>query len=95
MAVGCKVETRGSIDVPQYEKGDYIKVEFADETTGVGEWMWVRVSSCDDARQIVFGALDNVPINDESGKLKLGSELAISFTQIREHKKSADFESKN
>lgn len=81
--------------MPQYEKGDYIKVEFADETTGVGEWMWVRVSSCDDARQIVFGALDNVPINDESGKLKLGSELAISFTQIREHKKSADFESKN
>jgi hypothetical protein len=35
--------------VPKYEAGDYIKVEFLDETTGVGEWMWVRVHSCDDA----------------------------------------------
>jgi len=81
--------------MPTYESGDYIKVEFADETTGVGEWMWVRVHRCDDDRQIVFGTLDNVPVNDESGKLKLGTELAISFAQIREHKKSADFESKN
>ena len=76
--------------MPKYEKGDYIKVEFPDETTGVGEWMWVRVDRCDDARQIVFGTLDNVPINDESGKLKRGTELDISFTQIREHRKSTD-----
>lgn len=81
--------------MPKYEKGDYIKVEFPDETTGVGEWMWVRVHRCDDENQLVFGTLDNVPINDESGKLKLGTELAVSFTQIQEHKKSADFESTN
>ena len=81
--------------MPKYERGDYIKVEFSDEATGVGEWMWVCVDRCDDARQIVFGTLDNVPINDESGKLKLGSELAISFTQIREHKKSSEFDLKN
>ena len=55
----------------------------------------MRVHRCDDARQIVFGTLDNVPINDESGKLKLGTELAVSFTQIREHRKSSDFETKN
>ena len=78
-----------------YERGDYVKVEFPDESTGVGEWMWVRVHRCDDERKIVFGTLDNVPINDETGKLKLGTELAISFTQIRERKKSADFECKN
>ena len=30
--------------VPKYEAGDYIKVEFPDEATGVGEWMWVRAS---------------------------------------------------
>jgi len=81
--------------VPKYGKGDYIKVEFSDETTGFGEWMWVRVHRCDDAQQLVFGTLDNVPINDENGKLKLGTELAISFTQIREHKKSSEFESEN
>ncbi len=79
----------------KYTPGDYIKVEFPDEATGVAEWMWVRVERCDDAGQIVFGTLDNVPVNDESGKLKIGSELAVSFTQIREHRKSSDFESKN
>ena len=79
----------------RYEHGDYIKVEFSDETTGVAEWMWVRVHRCDDENRLVFGTLDNVPINDESGKLKLGTELAVSFTQIREHKKSSEFESEN
>jgi hypothetical protein len=78
-----------------YETGDYFKVEFPDEATGVSEWMRVRVQRCDDGQEIVFGALDNVPINDESGKLKLGAELAISFTQIREHRKSTNFESAN
>jgi hypothetical protein len=81
--------------VPKYEKGDYIKVDFADESTGIGEWMWELVHRCDDTRQIVFGTLDSVPLNDQSGKLKLGTELAVSFSQIREHRKSADFESKN
>jgi hypothetical protein len=51
--------------------------------------MWVGVSGCDDARQIVFGTLDNAPVNDTSGKLKLGSELAISFAQVREHRKAS------
>jgi len=73
-----------------YETGDYIKVEFPDEITGVGEWMWVRVNHCDDAQQIVFGTLDNTPVNDASGKLKLGTELAISFSQIRDHRKFPD-----
>lgn len=74
--------------MPKYEAGDYIKVEFPDEVTGVGEWMWVRVSHCDDAKQIVFGVLDNAPVNDYSGKLKLGAELAIDFSQVREHRKA-------
>jgi hypothetical protein len=81
--------------LPTYERGDYVKVECAGDAGMPGEWMWVRVHRCDDKNQLVFGALDNVPLNDESGKLTLGIELAISFTQIREHKKSADFESKN
>jgi hypothetical protein len=77
--------------MPTYMRGDYIKVEFSDETTGVGEWMWVRVERCDDERQLVFGALDNEPLNDYGRKLKLGSELAVSFTQIRGHKKPSEF----
>lgn len=78
----------------RYEPGDFVKVEFSDEGTGVGEWMWVRVYRCDDAKQIVFGALDNTPVNDTSGKLNRGTELAISFTQIREHKKPWELPSK-
>ena len=78
--------------MPKYERGDYVKVEFPDEATGVGEWMWVRVSSCDDAKRLVFGALDNVPLDE---RLRLGSELAISFDQIREHRRAADFDVKH
>ena len=79
--------------MPTYEPGDYIKVEFADEDASIGEWMWVRIRSCDDAKRLVFGTLDNVPLN--AGRLQHGSELAISFDQIREHRKSADFDVKN
>jgi hypothetical protein len=78
-----------------YERGDYIKVEFPDKTTGVGEWIWVRVDSCDDANRLVFGKLDNGPLNDYGNQLRLGSELAISFDRIREHRKAVDFDARN
>jgi hypothetical protein len=28
----------------RFDPGDYVKVEFKDETQPVGEWMWVRVA---------------------------------------------------
>jgi hypothetical protein len=77
--------------MPTYEHGDYVKVEFSDETTGIGERMWVRVHHCDDEKQIIFGALDNEPLNDYQGQLELGSELAISYSRIREHRKPSEF----
>jgi hypothetical protein len=72
------------------ERGDYVKVEFPDETTGVGEWMWVRVEGCDDKKKLVFGTLDNEPVNDYDGKPE-GSQLAVSYAQIREHRKPTEF----
>jgi len=78
-------------DMPRYEHGDYVKVEFPDETTGIGEWMWVRVDHCDDEKKLVFGTLDNGPLNDYSGKVKLGSQLAVSYDNIREHRKAREF----
>jgi hypothetical protein len=81
--------------MPPYARGDYINVEFQDETTVIGEWMWVRVHHCDDQKQLVFGTLDNGPVNDYGQKIKLGSELAVSYAQIREHKTAAEFRSNN
>ena len=46
-----------SDSVGTYEQGDYVKVEFPDETTGIAEWMWVRVHHCDDEKKLVFGSL--------------------------------------
>jgi hypothetical protein len=77
--------------MPTYERGDYVKVEFQDETTVIGEWMWVRVRHCDDEKQLVFGTLDNEPLDDYEGKIDLGSELAVSYSQIREHKRATEF----
>ena len=78
-----------------YLPGDYVKVEFPDETTGIGEWMWVRVEKCDDKERLVFGTLDNAPLNDHAGKVKLGSKLAVSYDQIREHKTAGEFRLKS
>lgn len=80
---------------PTYEPGDYVKVEFPDEAIGIGEWMWMRVDHRDDRKRLVYGTLDNEPLNDYAGKVKLGSQLAVSYAQVREHKKSAEFKSKN
>jgi hypothetical protein len=76
-----------------YERGDYVKVEFPDETTGIAEWMWMVVESCDDEKRLVFGRLDNEPVNDYAGKVKLGSQLAVSYDNVREHRTSAEFRS--
>jgi hypothetical protein len=83
--------SQGSRLTPSYERGDYVKVEFPDKTTGIGEWMWVRVTRCDEEKQLAFGVLDNEPLNDYEGKIGLGSELAVSYSQIREHKKPTEF----
>jgi hypothetical protein len=39
----------------------------------------------------VFGALDNEPLNDYGPDVALGSELAVSYSQIREHRKPTEF----
>ena len=77
--------------MPIYAPGDYVKVEFPDKATGIPEWMWVRVHHCDDEKKLVFGTLDNEPVNDYEGTIELGSELAISYTRIRDHKKASEF----
>jgi hypothetical protein len=73
--------------VTQYEPGDYVKVEFKHDISGESEWMWVKVDSCNDANRVVFGQLDSEPVLDHGQKLRRGSQLAVSFDNIREHKK--------
>jgi len=77
--------------MPSYAPGDYVKVEFPDEVTGVGEWMWVRVEVCDDKKKVVIGRLDNEPLNDYDGKVEQGARLVVSYAQIREHRKPTEF----
>lgn len=74
-----------------YANGDYVKAEFRDEGSSEVEWMWVRVESCDDEKRVVFGQLDSVPVLDYGQRLKLGSQVAVSFDNIREHAKPSDF----
>lgn len=69
--------------------GDYIKVEFTGEAGTPNEWM-VRVVGSDERKKLVFGTLDNEPVNDYRGKLKLGSEFAVSYSQIREDRRRGD-----
>jgi len=73
-----------------YDPGDYVKVELTDEVTRGSEWMWVRVVRCDEANRLVFGKLDSQPVVFPGG-LRLGQELAVSFDNIRDHKRPSDF----
>jgi hypothetical protein len=84
-------DSHGNRLTTNYDRGDYVKVEFSDETTGIGEWMWVRVMRNDDEKQLVFGVLDNEPLNNYQGSVALGSELVVSYSQIREHRKPTEF----
>jgi hypothetical protein len=69
-----------------YQSGDYVKVEFEEDSTGESEWMWVRIDHADDGERIVFGQLDNEPVVSKG--LRRGMDLAVSYDNIREHKKS-------
>jgi hypothetical protein len=76
-------------NMARYGHGDYIKVEFESAEPGLpGEWMWVRVHHCDEERQLVFGTLDNEPVANPDDLL-LGKELAISYGNVREHRKAS------
>lgn len=79
---------------PDYEPGDHIKVEFEGENGMPGEWMWVIVRSRDDERRIVYGTLDNEPVNAYGGKVRVGSALAISYDKVRDYKKPSEFGAK-
>ena len=87
----CQPVSPDSRPASSYERGDYVKAEFPDETTGIGEWMWVRVTRCDEDKRLIFGVLDNEPLNDYQDKIDLGSELAIHYSKIRDHKKPTEF----
>lgn len=67
-----------------YRRGDHVKIELADLSSGQKEWVWVEVDYADDVRQLVFGRLDNEPVvNTDVG---LGVEVAVSFEKIVEHR---------
>ena len=73
----------------RYEPNDYVKAEIVDEASGQREWLWVRVGRCDDGRQLIFGTLDSAPVVNV--ELRLGQQLAISYRNIRDHRKASDF----
>jgi hypothetical protein len=74
-----------SWNMPTYNRGDHVKVEFADEYSGESEWMWVKVSYSDDEKRLVFGKLDSQPIVVTD--LKVGQELAIGYDNVHDHRR--------
>ena len=75
-----------------YGTGEYVKVEFDDESTGVSEWMWVKVEYCDDRQRMLYGWLDDEPVIDKNN-LSHGQRLAISYDKVRDHKKDFSHDS--
>jgi uncharacterized protein YegJ (DUF2314 family) len=74
----------------KYAKGDYVKVEIREQTSGESEWMWVLVDHSDDEGRLLFGKLDNEPIVNQD--MRLGMELAVSYDNIRDHRTASSFD---
>ena len=69
----------------KYSQGDHVKIEVVRENSGESEWMWLLVERSDDAGRLVFGKLDSQPIAITD--MHLGQELAVSYDNIREHRR--------
>ena len=69
----------------RYSRGDHVKIEVVNENSGESEWVWLLVERRDDAGRLVFGKLDSVPIVITD--MHLGQELAVSYDNIREHRR--------
>ena len=69
----------------RYAKGDHVKIEVVNEESGESEWMWLLVEHCDDVERVVFGQLDSDPIVITD--MHLGQELAVSYDNVREHRR--------
>jgi hypothetical protein len=73
-----------------FAPGDYVKFEMKDDDSGEAEWMWLRIEHCDEARKVAFGWLDTEPVVFNS-RLRIGQHIAVSYDNIREHKKAQEF----
>lgn len=38
----------------KFKKGDRVKIEVKDESSPIGEWMWMLVEESDDEKRLVF-----------------------------------------
>jgi hypothetical protein len=74
-----------SISMGKFQKGDHVKFEVADETSGKSEWMWLLVEDSDDEQKIVFGKLDSQPV--VATDMRVGQELAVSYEKVRDHRR--------
>ena len=79
--------------MPPYEPGDYVKFEFPNRFTGVGELLWVIVDRCDEELKAVVGRLDNEPGDNHGCKIHKGKELLVRYDLILEHRKPWGFKS--
>jgi hypothetical protein len=73
-----------------FAAGDYVKFEIKNDATGESEWMWLRVEHSDESKKLVFGWLDSETIVF-AADLKLGQHMAVSYENVRDHKKGDEF----
>jgi hypothetical protein len=52
--------------------------------------MWLKVETVDPNKRVLFGRLDSKPVVFTK-ELKLGQEIAVSFDNIRDHRKPSEF----
>lgn len=69
----------------RYQKGDHVKFEVHHDQSRESEWLWLLVDESDDKERVVFGRVDSQPIVSTS--LRLGQEIAVSYENVRDHRR--------
>ena len=78
----------GTNGTPRYQQGDYLRVELLSGIADSSMSIWMFVDHCDDRHAIVFGTIDSGPSEWLGNKLTSGSKVAVSYSQILEHRQS-------
>ncbi len=70
--------------------GDFVSGEvlvlrdgFAGDVGMPAEWMWVRVHHCDDQKKVIFGTLDNEPLDDHATRQLRTDDTQTIFDAAR------------
>ncbi len=74
--------------VPRCMPGDYVRIQLGSESVHSEGSIWMRVERCDDKHKIVYGTIEDEPLQPIDNVFRAGSRLGASYRRIRESRRA-------